>query len=359
MKNSLLSTLEAASHGARLAGVEVVPNFPAPFSNVIVEKMAANNCKVIDSESQTSAINAAIGAELCEKRTFLPLSIPKCIDEFYSASFLRLPIVAANVSRSVFSYSTKSDHNSIMGLRDAGWMILMPSGAEEVIYSILQAYAIAEDKKVLLPAVVNIDMPTLRETMQIPSDQFARKFIPKLKLPHKIDIKKPSVIAPVDDYPGFVIQQQRAMANAAMLFSKMEEKYGKKLKKPFGMIEKYKLDDAELVIICAGFHAGTAKSAIDKLREQGKKVGLLRLRVIRPWPKSEIKASLTNAKRIAVVDHAISLGHSGILYTELSSAIRNKFASNFISLGKHFSESDFFKIVEKLEKSESEERVWM
>jgi pyruvate/2-oxoacid:ferredoxin oxidoreductase alpha subunit len=357
MKNTLLSPLGAAFHGARLAGAEIVPNFPAPFSNLIVKKLkTAHNCNIINCESQSSAINAAIGACLGEKRVFLPLTIPKCLDEFYMSSFLRLPIVAANVSRSVFSYSSNADHNNILSLRDSGWLIFMPSTVEDIIYSILQAYAICEDSKVLLPGIVNIEMPMLRETAQIPTEQFSRKFLPRLRLPHKVDLKKPEIIVPVDDYKEFVMQQQKAMSNAAQIFARMNDTYGKKLKKELGMTEKYKLDDAELVIVIAGFQTATARAAVDKMREQGKKVGLLRLRVIRPWPSKEIADALANVKRIAIIDQDISLGHTGILYNEIKT---DKFASNFIALAKHFSEKDFFAIADRTDKSDHPERVWL
>jgi len=356
MKNSLISSLDAASHGARLAGAEVVPNFPAPYSNRITETLRKiHACNIIEAESQTSAINAAIGAELCEKRTFLPLSIPKCPEEFYAASFLRLPIVAANVSRSIFSYTTKSDHNAIFGLRDAGWLMFFPSSAEDVIYSMLQAYAIAEDIKVLLPAVVNIEQPFFRETVQIPSDQFAKKLVTKLRIPHRIDVKKPKIIAPVDDYESFVSQQQKAMTNARQLIEKMNETYGKKLKKNLGTIETYRMEDAEVAIVMLGFHSATAKIAIDRLREKGKKAGLLRVRIFRPWPELAIARALGNVKRIAVIDQDLSIGKSGILFSELKT---EKFASNFIAF-KYLTEKSFSDIVERLERQEKPERVWV
>jgi len=357
MKNVLLSTLEAAAHGARLSGAEFVPDFPAKYSDEIVKTLkGVHNCKIVSADSQSSAMNMSIGAALGGKRAFLPLSAPRCIDEFYTTSFLRIPIVVGNVSRSVFSYTIKSDHNNILDLRDAGWLLFFPESVQEVMDNIMQAYSICEDSKVMLPAAINIEMPTLRETTQMPSDQFARKMIPKFRLPHKINVKNPKAIAPTDDYGEFVQQQQIAMSNSIKLFEKMDEKYSKKLKRPFGLIEKYKMDDADIAIVMAGPQSLTAKHAIDQMREQGKNIGLLRMRVARPWPMTELESSLENVKKVAVIDQNISLGHAGIFYSEMN---LNEFMNNYIVLGKTLTQKNIFDMIHHLEKSEKPERVWI
>lgn len=357
MKNVLLSTLEASAHGARLSGAEIVPDFPEPFSSDIVkalEKM--HECKIIQAESQSSALNIAVGSALGSKRAFLPLSVPKRIDEFYNTSFLRIPVVAANVSQSIFTRTTKYDHNNILSIRDAGWLLFFPSTTQEIIDSIMQAYHICENIRVLLPGMVNIGLPAIRETIQMPSDQFGRNMVAKFRLPHKINMKNHKTIVPVDNFDEFVGQQQAAMSNAIKLFEKMDEKYTNKLKRPFGMVEQYKTNDADYVIIMAGFNSEIAKRAVDKMREQGKNVGLLRLRVIRPWPEHEINKAVENVKKIAVFDENISLGRAGILFSEMNIS---RFMNNYISLGKTSMEKTFMDIISHLEKSEKPERVWL
>ncbi|MEM7819814.1 MAG: hypothetical protein QXD48_03215 [Candidatus Aenigmatarchaeota archaeon] len=358
MKNELLSTQDAAAYAAKLCNVDIVPNFPSPFANEIVEKLRQiHRCEIFDIESQNSAILAALSSEACEKRTFLPLSAIRTIEEFYITSFMRLPIVGVNISRPIDNYSLIYNHNDILALRDAGWLIFMPESVQEVIDTIIHAYRICEDSKVLLPAMINIDM-IIRETVQIPTEQFVKNFLPKLKLPHKIDVKNPKIFGvPVENYEEFKLQQHLAMKNALNLMPKIYEKW-KKLKRNYNIIEKYMLDDAEYAIVITGFNSTTAKSAINKMRELGKKVGLLRLRVLRPWPKDEISKALKDIKKVAVLDHAISLGYGGILYLDMKSCY-NGFISNFISLGKHLIDDDFIKIISRIEKSEKEEIVWI
>lgn len=358
MKNELLSCQEAAAYAAKLCHVDAIMNFPAPFSFEIATTLKKiHECAVTEMQSQSAALSGAMTAELMEKRVFLPLSSIRYMEEFYTLPFMRLPVVGMNISRTIDDYSVRHSHQDIMTLRDTGWMIFMPENVQEIADMIIQAYRISEDNKVLLPSLINVDM-ILRETVQLPSDQFVSKFLPKLRLPFRLDIKRPEIHGfPVDNYEELKLQQQLAMKNALELMPKVYEKWSF-TKRKYDIVEKYMLDDADMALVVSGFNSTTAKVVVNKLRAEGKKVGLLRLRVVRPWPKEEIMKAIGTVKKVAVLDQAISVGNAGVLYPEVK-AWHNGMISNYISLGKHLSEKDFIDMFARLDKSEKEEVVWV
>ena len=256
---------------------------------------------------------------------------------------MRLPIVVVNIG---------GYRNDVLSLRDKGWIIIMTESNQEVLDSIIQAYKIAEDNKVLLPIIINIDDPDFREPVVIPTDQAIKGFLPKLRLDKKMDIKKSSYIG-IDNTLESLAQQQKAMENAAALMEKIDEKWKKKFRRSYGMAEKHLIDDAEYVIVTAGANSSTARSAVNKLREDGERVGLLRLRVIRPV--CDLGDLLKN-KRVVVVDSTPAPGSGGILYNEIKAY--SGFCSSFIS-DHIMSEDDFFKLYKQLKLMEKPERFWM
>ncbi len=353
MKKELLSASEASAYGAKLARVQSAPNFESPFSAAIAKSMGkiSKESLIFDMETQGSAITAAIGNEASGKRTFLPISSLTSIQELRQASFMRMPIVAVNVSRSI---ALNSDQNDVMALRDLGWLMFFPENNQEILDSIILSYRICEDNRVLLPAVINIDFPAAYETVSLPTEQSIDKFLPKLKLPAKIG--DTNIGVPVENHREFIMQQQAAMNNSLKVIQKAGEQWKGVAKRSFGMTESFMLDDADYALVTVGYHSPTAKEAVIELRKN-EKVGLLRLRAIRPWPDEEIRAALKNVKKIAVIDQNVSLGSSGVLFPEVK-ACSDGFASNFISLG-YLNKKDFFDIFKKLKSQEKPERVWL
>lgn len=343
-KQLLLSGQESAAHAARLCKAEGVPHFPAPLSkDIAVALSKIHKCDLYDVESQSSAATAAIATSLSEKRAFLPLSKIRDFEALCSASSLRAPLVSVQAA----------SHDNFMLLRDAGWLMFSASTNQEVLDSVVQSYVVSEDKKVALPSMINMDM-CLREIVSLSGEQMISSTLPKLKLARKLSIRD----AQSFDYEERNHEQiHKAMENALRLLHKSSEKMGKKFKRNFGLIENFMLSDAEYVFVVAGYQSGTAKSAVRKLRNQGEKVGLLRLRVLRPWPSEEISRALANAKRIAVVESAISLGASGVLHTHLKAALQGHISS-FISQ-KHLTEKNFSDMFMHLKKQEKPERIWM
>ncbi len=343
-----MSSTEVAAHAAKVSFVESVPNYPAPLSIEITKVLEKNHtCDIFDVESNSSAISAAMGAAFT-KRVFLPVSSP-LTEEAFSAPFMRLPFVMANVSRSI--HSKQSDHSAIMALRDSGYLIFLPESNQEIYDTIIQAYMISEDPKVMLPSIVNIDGPSdFSEVVQLSTEQTTKSMLAKYN-PKRLDPKKPATSSMFsEDYDELYIQQQKAMENAVGVIKKVNEKWKAKFHRSYDMVEQFMTEDADTIIVIAGYHSTTAKAAIKKLREAGKKIGLLRIRVFRPWPKDGF--AVLEGKKVIVFDQAVSLGSGGILHNHLK-------GSSVISLGKYLSEKDFIDVVDKVDKTEGDAVIWL
>ena len=336
MKSELLDSYESSAFGAKLSRIEFLADYPSEVNRKIREfRIKGFECNIMKVESQSAALSAAIAAESCEKRTFLSLQIGS-LNEFSVASHMRLPIVLVT-----------QNANS---LRDLGWIIFLPETNQEILDTILQAYRICEDNKVLLPAAIAVPFP-IRENVSVPTDKSVGNFLPRLKLKNKIDLKNPLSLNIDGDFRD---QQQIAMLNALKIMDNINEKWEQKFKRQYSSVEKYLLDGSDYAIVIYGPDSSTAKAAVNKLREQGENVGLLRIRVLRPFPGNDVKNSLDGVKKVAVIDKNISLGASGVIYPE----IKCSFSSNFIAT-RRISENDIFDIYNRLKESEKEERVWV
>ncbi len=330
MKSDLISGTGAVSYALKLARAEVIVNNPMSCNNIAKIDFP---CEVFDAESPSSAVSYAVASELLEKRTFLTE-----ISDASLLSFMRLPVVSASF-------------NNILSLRDSGTILFLPESNQEILDSVIQAYRLCEDNKVMLPASINMDLPRLRENVSLFTEQSVDKFLPKLKLHNKIDIKHPLSFGVYDCDSDFMVQMQKAMENAKNLIEKLGETWSKKFRRPFSCLEEYMTEDAEFVFVVYGSNSMTCKAVVNRLREQGEKVGVLRIRIARPWPDVKL-----DAKKVAVIDD-ISLGSSGILYTELRKNYSG-FCSDYISYGQ-MNEKDFEQIFERLKKGDKEERVWL
>lgn len=352
----LLSPGESVAHAVKLAQPSFIPFSPSYLSADMAGTLSKNNINMTAFESTPSALNAAMGASSLGKRVFVPITIDGA-KEFYESSFQRLPVVAANISQCLGTYTMRNDLNDIMLLRDAGWIIFLASSNQEILDSVLMSYKISEE--VLLPSIVNINGLSLREPVSVPQERKLQNFLQKPR-EIKLDFKKPIAFnAPVEDYMEFRSQQQKAMDNALSAAEKAFVKWKEKFGRSYGAVEKYMLDDADYAFIVAGFNAGTCRAVVDRLREQGEKVGMLRIRMLRPFPKDNISEALVSVKKVAVVDESISLGSSGIIYTEVVQHYHG-FACDFIAgLGRYLNEQNFADIFSHLKKTDTTERVWL
>jgi len=246
----------------------------------------------------------------------------------YIAAGLRLPIVVAEVNRALSSpINIHCDHSDTMGARDSGWIQIFSENSQEAYDNMIQAILIAEKAK--LPVMVTTDgfiISHCLEVIETIPDEEVKNFVGEYK-PERflLDIKKPYTCGAIDFtdyYFEHKMQEAEAMRNSKKIILDVDEEFGKKFGRKYSLFEKYKMDDAEVVIVCLGSTAGTTKCAIDDLRDRGIKAGLLKLRVYRPFPYEEIVRELSKVKAIAVLDRSDTFSaYSGPLFAEVTSAL--------------------------------------
>ena len=342
MKKDLLGFAESVAHGATLAGVEFASTYPSP-SSAISEKLRNLGAYVFGTESQSSAIASAIGAELSGKRAFVALSDPQAQD-FFTLSLMRLPVVAVNTSMNA---ALNSD--GVFGLRDSGCIIFLAESCQEALDMTVQAFIISE--KVMLPSAVSVDgTNNMREIVLVPNEKDVGNFLPALKI-EKIDPKKIRSFGTRADGRSFVIE--KCMQDALKSMDKMSGAWGSKFKRHCGGTESYKTEDADYILVSAGFDSPTIKHVVNGLRDAGEKIGFVRIRVLRPFPEDEVKKALQNAKKVAVIDSSIS-GKCGILFSEMRHIHLG--CINFVS--KSLEEKDVEKVF-RMTKSETEGVIFL
>lgn len=342
----LLSTAEVAAQAARLSMVNAAAYAQDAAFPVVHAMKQSVHCDYLETDSPASAIAAAVGMASVEKRAIVIASQPDT-HALQEAAYARLPVV-------VFS---PSHPESISALRDAGCLLVSCESHQELADTVIRAFALCESSKVLLPAVVSWDGPlNYSEPLALPSDQAVKSFLPQLRLPHKLDPKRPSHItgSAGDGHVQAKQHVQKAMDAALRVAAELDGKWKKKFRRSWQSIEKHHADDADLLLVMHGYHSATAKAAVDALRSQGKKAGLVRLRLLRPLPRHAL--SVLAGKRVAVLDFAFSPGSGSPLYHEIKPL--SAFALGFVA-GRYLSEKDFLHIFSALEKAEKEEMAWI
>ena len=334
-----LSGNEATAIAMKQINPDVVAAFPITPSTEIPQYFStfvANgevDTEFVAVESEHSAMSATIGAEAAGARAMTATSangLSLMWEMIYIASSLRLPIVMALVNRAVSGpLNIHNDHSDAMGVRDAGWIMLFSENNQEAYDNMLMAHRIAEHKDVLLPVMICQDgfiTSHSIENIQLENDEDVKKFVGEYKPEHYLlNDKEPIAIGPLD-LQAYLFehkaQQGEAMKNAKKVIKEVAEDFEKWTGRKYEFFEKYKLDDAEIAIVCMNSTAGTTKAVVDKLREQGVKVGLLKVRMYRPFPAEEIAEALSHLKAVAVLDKADSLNAAGgALFEDVTSAM--------------------------------------
>jgi len=324
----------ALAEAVKLAEAEVVAAYPITPQTHIVEhlsELVANgelNAEYVPVESEQSAMSACIGAAAAGARTFTSTSSQGLLlmaEMLYIASVLRLPIVMAMVNRAISGpINIWNDHSDTMSVRDCGWVQVFAETGQEAVDLTIMAYRIAEDKGVMLPVIVNLDGFTLShfiEPIVFPEAAAVKKFLPPYETAHKMDIKKPMSFGALGG-PEVYTEARRAL-DLALLASKPRvqkvfDDFGKAFGRKYKLVETYKTEGAETILVTMGAISETAMTAIDEMREAGHKVGLVRLRLWRPFPVEEFRAAVAGAKNLAVVDRAMILGFpEGPVATEI------------------------------------------
>ena len=334
-----LSGNEATAVAMKQINPDVVAAFPITPSTEIPQYFStfvANgevDTEFVAVESEHSAMSATIGAEAAGARAMTATSangLSLMWEMIYIASSLRLPIVMALVNRAVSGpLNIHNDHSDAMGVRDAGWIMLFSENNQEAYDNMLMAHRIAEHKDVLLPVMICQDgfiTSHSIENIQLETDEEVKKFVGQYKPEHYLlNDKEPMAIGPLDLQAYLFehkVQQAEAMKNAKKVIKEVAEDFEKWTGRKYEFFEKYKLDDAEIAIVCMNSTAGTTKAVVDDLREKGVKAGLLKIRMFRPFPVEEIAEALSHLKAVAILDKADSLnGAGGALFEDVTSAM--------------------------------------
>jgi pyruvate ferredoxin oxidoreductase alpha subunit len=331
---------EAVAYAVKQSDVDVVAAYPITPQTIIVEKFSeyvANGevqTNFVCTESEHSALTACLAASVTGARTFTASAsagLALMHEMLFVTSGCRAPVVMAIANRALSApLNIHGDHSDSMAQRDSGWIQIYAENAQEVYDSIIQAFRIAEDLQVLLPVMVGLDGFTLShslENVKALPDDVVKKFVGTRELPlvathegknapFKLDPANPMTMGPIafpDYYFEFKRQQDEAMKNALAVIQQVSNEYAELSGRSYGngLVEVYRLDDAEVAAVCLGSTAGTMKTVVDELRQQGVKAGLLRLRTFRPLPVEEIRKALKNVKAVAVMDKSLSFGGNG------------------------------------------------
>ena len=327
----------AASYGAKLARAQVIAAYPITPQTSVIEKLAALcadgelDARFIKVESEHSAMAACIGASATGARAFTATSGQGLLlmhEVVHWAAGARLPIVMAVINRAVApGWNIWTDQNDTLSQRDTGWMQFYCEGNQEVLDTIIQAYKVAE--QVLLPAMVILDAFVLSHTSEIvdiPDQKLVDEYLPPYEPPYRLNVNDPHAfggLAAPGEYMEFRYKMQRAMEEAKKVAREADEEFGRLFGRRYGLVEGYRLDGAKIVLVTSGTVASTSRDVIDDFRERGLKVGMLKIRLFRPFPAEEVRESLRKARKVAVIDRNISFGHGGIFAQEIKSVLYN------------------------------------
>lgn len=339
MTGEMLSGNLAAAWGARLADVDYVPSFPITPQSEIVEALAewceggGMAARFVTMDSEHSMMTAAGAAAATGARVFTATSSQGLLYAFellYSIAGWRVPLVLVNVSRALAAPITlEPDHNDVLAARDSGFLQIHAETCQEVLDSVLMAYRIAEDPRVMLPALVNLDgfyLSFTREPVVLPDPDKVRAFLPPYRPPHlgfKASAPQALGVAALggSTYTYFRHQMHLAALNALGVHQDAAAEFERLFGRRYDLVEGYRLAGAEDVLVMSNAFATKGKAAVDAARARGRRVGLLRLRVIRPWPAAAIAQALKGRRAVAVLDQNLAPGLGGILFQEIAAAL--------------------------------------
>ena len=327
-KRERLSGIEAVAIAMRQINPDVMPAFPITPSTEIPQyfsSFVANgqvDTEFIPVESEHSAMSAAIGAEAAGARTLTATSscgMALMWEELYVAASNRLPIALALVNRALSGpININCDHSDSMGARDAGWIQIYAENNQEVYDNFIQAFPIAENAKVRLPIMVCQDgfiTSHAVENIELLEDADVKAFVGDYDPEHYLlNSQERMAVGPysvTNYYMEAKKQHAQAMANAKQVVLDVAREFAKISGREYGLFEAYRLEDADYAMVIIGSAAGTAKDAVDALREKGIKAGLLKIRLFRPFPAEEIARALSHVKAVAIMDRAESLSSQG------------------------------------------------
>ena len=363
----------AISEAVKLANVDVISAYPITPQTHIVEHLSefVNDGELqsafIPVESEHSALSAAVGSAAVGARTFTATSsqgLALMHEIMYVASSLRLPIVMSVVNRALSApINIWNDLSDIMAERDSGWVQLFAINGQEAFDLTLQAFKIAEDPRVLLPVAVNLDgfiLSHVIEPMELLDqrevDQFLTPFQPVLRLDPEKPVSLGAFGSP-DVFMEVKKQIEEALIGSQKVVTEVWKEFGRLFGRTYKPVESYKTKDAETLLITMGSISETAMTAVDALREKGQKVGLIHIRLWRPFPFKEFLQAIKGAKALAVLDRSLVTGGvGGPVGLEVKSALYGKdgrpYVAEFVAGlgGRDMTVETFIEVVDKAER---------
>jgi len=338
-KRTLITGNAAAAWGARLGGAEYMPVFPITPQTEIIETLGRwidhgeMSGRMVTLDSEHSMITAAGAAAATGVRVFTATSSQGLLyglEMLYTVAGWRVPFVMVNVSRGLSAPITlEPDHNDILAARDSGCLQLHAATCQEVVDAVLLAYRISEDHRVRLPVIVNLDgfyLSFTREPVDLPEASRISRFLPDLdpgeyafRAGHPVS--EAVAVLGGGPYSYFRYETHLAALKGKQVFAEAAGDFAEIFGRRYAPLMEHRLDDADIVFVMMGSFATKAFDAVERLRAEGVKVGLLRPFVLRPLPEDEIRNALRGKKAVIVVDQNISVGMGGVLRSEIASAM--------------------------------------
>ena len=378
MNRVLLTGNGAAAWGARLAGVDYIPAFPITPQTEIIETIAQwidqgeMNSRLVTLESEHSMITAAGSAAATGVRVFSATSsqgLLYALEMLYTVAGWRVPFVLINVSRGLSAPITlEPDHNDVLAARDSGFLQIHCSTCQEVLDSTLMAYRLAEDERVRLPVIVNLDgfyLSFTREPVEIADEETVTRFIGPYD-PENIRFRASApesqavAVLGAGPYSYFRYETHLAAMNGIAVYDEISTQFAEIFGRTHEAVEGYRMEDAEFAFVMMGSFATKAKDAVDRLREAGWAIGLVRPRLLRPLPVERLRRLLNGKKGVAVVDQNLSMGQGGVLYTELAATLYGQAdAPVLVSFigglgGRDIGPEEFFEMAKMIRKAADE-----
>ena len=341
-KNVVISGSEAIAEAVKLCKPKVLPMYPITPSTLVPERLAdfvfdgELDAEMIHVESEHSAASALFGAYATGVRAFTASAsngIALMHEIIPIISSARFPAVMSVANRTISGpINIWNDHSDAMSERDQGWIQMYCESSQEAFDTIIMAYKIAEKEQVSLPVMVCIDgfaLSHVYEPVQIEDQKKIDSFLPKYKPKTYLDPKKPTTVGPIgfpNSFFEFHEQEQIAMSEALAEIPKVHKEFDNEFGRKYGngLIDLIKMKDAKYALIANGTSVGTARVVVDKLRKEGKKVGLIKLKTFRPFPAEEIRKACKNLKGLGVIDRHVSLGSEGAMTLDIKSALSDE-----------------------------------
>ena len=327
----------AVAEAVRLCRAQLVAAYPITPQTPIYEKLsdweAAGELGgvMMRTESEHSAMAACLSASLTGARTFTATSsqgLALMHEMLHFASGCRAPVVMACVNRTLaVPWAFWSDQTDSLAQRDTGWIQIYCEDNQEALDSIVQAFRIAE--KVLLPCMVVLEanfISHFMEPVEVPDQESVDRFLPPVEIPKRFDVDNPAYVAAVvsqGQFEGYRRLSHEAMAHALEVIEDVDRDFGEHFGRNYGLVEAVGLDGAELALVTSATITSTARVALARLRDRGHRVGLVKVRVFRPFPTKLLRRILDPVPRIAVLERNLSLGREGIFCSELKAAVVN------------------------------------